>query len=199
MRMLKRMQNESFEEKDGAVEAKEDPTVLPKFKRESKTNKALKEDTAKRGGKWVNVGKDGKANSGKFKTKKAADAQRRAMYANGYKGESLDEAIHGKEEISGFLKMAKQIGIRTIDELAKFLRDNKQPGDKDEYETMLRYRASLGNDFKIDPTVNESQEKCECGKFKKDDFEYDDDYTTPMMECDDTVEYDDDYRINYGE
>ena len=52
---------------------------------------SLNEDTVKRNGKWVNVGKDGKANSGKFKTKKAADAQRRAMYANGYKGESLEE------------------------------------------------------------------------------------------------------------
>lgn len=42
-------------------------------------------------GKWANVGKDGKANSGKFDTKKEADAQRKAMFANGYKGESLEE------------------------------------------------------------------------------------------------------------
>lgn len=42
-------------------------------------------------GKWANVGKDGKADSGKFKTKKEADAQRKAMFANGYKGESLKE------------------------------------------------------------------------------------------------------------
>ena len=47
------------------------------------------EDTLKRNGRWANVGKDGKADSGKFKTKKEADAQRKAMYANGYKGESL--------------------------------------------------------------------------------------------------------------
>ena len=53
---------------------------------------ALAEDTEKLAdGKWANVGKDGKADSGKFKTKKAADAQRKAMYANGY-GENLDEA-----------------------------------------------------------------------------------------------------------
>ena len=42
-------------------------------------------------GKWANVGKDGKADSGKFKTKKEADAQRKAMFTNGYKGESLEE------------------------------------------------------------------------------------------------------------
>ena len=52
----------------------------------------INEDTVKiKDGKWANVGKDGKVDSGKFKTKKEADAQRKAMYANGYKGESLTE------------------------------------------------------------------------------------------------------------
>ena len=52
--------------------------------------KSLKEDTVKTSdGKWTNKGKEG--THGKFKTKKAADEQRRAMFANGYK-ESLTEA-----------------------------------------------------------------------------------------------------------
>lgn len=52
----------------------------------------INEDTVKtKDGKWANVGKDGKVDSGKFKTKKEADAQRRAMFANGYK-ESIKEA-----------------------------------------------------------------------------------------------------------
>lgn len=42
------------------------------------------EDTVKQGNSWVNKGKEG--THGKFKTKKAADDQRKAMYANGYKG-----------------------------------------------------------------------------------------------------------------
>ena len=43
----------------------------------------VKEDTVKtKDGKWANVGKDGKVDSGKFRTKKEADAQRKAMYAN---------------------------------------------------------------------------------------------------------------------
>ena len=46
--------------------------------------KTLNEDTVKQGGKWVNKGKEG--THGKFKTKKEADAQRKAMFANGYKG-----------------------------------------------------------------------------------------------------------------
>lgn len=42
----------------------------------------LDEDTIKKGNKWVNKGKDGE--HGEFKTKKEADAQRKAMFANGY-------------------------------------------------------------------------------------------------------------------
>lgn len=41
-------------------------------------------------GKWVNKGKEG--THGEFKTKKAARAQQKAMYAQGWKGESLDES-----------------------------------------------------------------------------------------------------------
>lgn len=49
---------------------------------------SLKEDTVKQGSSWVNKGKEG--THGKFKTKKGADAQRKAMFANGYK-EGLNE------------------------------------------------------------------------------------------------------------
>lgn len=54
---------------------------------------SLEEDTEKvKDHKWVNRGKDG--THGEFKTKKAADSQRRAMFANGYHeelGERLDD------------------------------------------------------------------------------------------------------------
>ena len=53
-------------------------------------NGNLKEDTVKQGDKWVNKGKEG--THGEFKTKKEADAQRKAMFANGYK-EGLDEDV----------------------------------------------------------------------------------------------------------
>ena len=49
----------------------------------------IKEDTVKQGSSWVNKGKEG--THGKFKTKKGADAQRKAMFANGYK-EGLKES-----------------------------------------------------------------------------------------------------------
>lgn len=50
---------------------------------------SLDEDTIKQGKHWVNKGKAG--THGKFATKKKADAQRKAMFANGYK-ESIKEA-----------------------------------------------------------------------------------------------------------
>lgn len=50
----------------------------------------LYEDTVKQAnGKWVNKGKEG--THGEFKTKKAADAQRKAMFANGFKSESVSK------------------------------------------------------------------------------------------------------------
>lgn len=53
---------------------------------------SLTEDTIKtKDGKWTNKGDEG--THGKFNTKKEADAQRRAMFANGFK-ENLKESIH---------------------------------------------------------------------------------------------------------
>ena len=53
-------------------------------------NELVKEDTEKTSkGKWVNRGDSGKTH-GTFKTKKEADAQRKAMFARGYKVESLN-------------------------------------------------------------------------------------------------------------
>lgn len=48
--------------------------------------KYIKTDTVKtKSGKWVNKGDTGETH-GEFKTKKEADAQRKAMYARGFRG-----------------------------------------------------------------------------------------------------------------
>lgn len=53
------------------------------------------EDTVKKSnGKWTNKGKDGE--HGEFDTKKQADAQRKAMFANGYRESMNEEAIQVK-------------------------------------------------------------------------------------------------------
>ena len=53
-------------------------------------DESLSEDTVKQGSQWVNKGKEG--THGKFKTKKEADAQRKAMFARGFK-EGIKESI----------------------------------------------------------------------------------------------------------
>ena len=59
---------------------------------ENTNNTSLNEDTKKlANGKWANVGKDGKVDSGTFKTKKEADAQRKAMFAENKELEEADD------------------------------------------------------------------------------------------------------------
>lgn len=53
--------------------------------------KPIKEDTVKQDGKWVNKGKEG--THGTFRTKKEADAQRKAMFARGFKEELKKKLI----------------------------------------------------------------------------------------------------------
>lgn len=70
---------------------------------------SMKEDTVKQNGKWVNKGKEG--THGKFTTKKAADAQRRAMFANGYKAESkMNEAEEEAKQYYGVFETGGSIG-----------------------------------------------------------------------------------------
>lgn len=58
---------------------------------ETKTAEAVDEDVVKKAnGKWTNRGDDGKEH-GEFDTKAEAEAQMRAMYARGYKGESITD------------------------------------------------------------------------------------------------------------
>lgn len=64
--------------------------------RDAGLDESLTEDTVKQNGKWVNKGSEG--THGKFRTKKAADAQRKAMFANGYKAESLTEDFDDEYE-----------------------------------------------------------------------------------------------------
>lgn len=54
-------------------------------------DESINEDTIKQNGKWVNKGKEG--THGTFKTKKEADAQRKAMFARGFKEELRKKLI----------------------------------------------------------------------------------------------------------
>lgn len=64
----------------------------------------LEEDTIKSGSGWTNKGKEG--THGKFKTKKDADAQRKAMFANGYKVSECNDTSEFDDEINETLRIA---------------------------------------------------------------------------------------------
>lgn len=93
----------------------------------------LKEDTVKkRNGKWTNRGDDG-TEHGEFKTKKAADAQRKAMFAQGYKVESLIEKIDNtvKQELVDLLNSLSELNDEYRLYPQKDVRDNIiELGDK---------------------------------------------------------------------
>ena len=62
----------------------------PTTTEDGKTVDKVTEDTVKQGSQWVNKGREG--THGKFKTKKEADAQRKAMFARGFK-EGVEDDI----------------------------------------------------------------------------------------------------------
>lgn len=74
----------------------------PEETAETEETVEVTEDTVKRGGKWMNVGKDG--SHGTFRTKKAADAQRKAMFARGFKEAYGSEKHPEQDAIEAALK-----------------------------------------------------------------------------------------------
>lgn len=88
-----------------------------------KYDESLEEDTVKKAnGKWTNRGDDG-TEHGEFDTKKEADAQRKAMFAKGYKGENykmklkINEDMSNVVDIRGILSQYPDVRIYTEDEL----------------------------------------------------------------------------------
>lgn len=90
-------------------------------------NESLKEDTVqKSNGKWTNRGDDG-TEHGEFDTKAEADAQRKAMYASGYKGESLS---HEEVNPLDIAQMHFETGVNF---------DRNDFSDDEEYDEYLGY------------------------------------------------------------
>lgn len=101
-------------------------------------DKNATEDTVKQGNSWVNKGKEG--THGKFKTKKAADAQRKAMFANGYTAN--EEVIKGQFVLND--KQKNFILYNLFD-------------DPDSYDVNSEWVIS--SDKTLDPVRNESDDK----------------------------------------
>ena len=113
-----------------------------------KLEESLQEDTIKtKSGKWVNKGKEG--THGEFKTKKAADAQRKAMFSQGYQAkEGLDESKDDglKEETS----QDKNSNARTVNELTKGIEEIKK--SKEPSHT-LGFGIDLDDDYFLECDV----------------------------------------------
>lgn len=96
-------------------------------------DESIKEDTVKQGNKWVNKGKEG--THGTFKTKKQADAQRKAMFARGYK-EGIEEP--------------KKEGMKDrLDAYVKSL-DKKEESLEESSKNIVGKRISIAKMFKRD-------------------------------------------------
>lgn len=113
---------------------------------------SLKEDTIKQNGKWVNKGKEG--THGTFKTKKEADAQRKAMFARGFK-----ESIQ-KNEISDFFDKARRLGVETLGQL-KDLLNQEESKSNTEKEKIDAYAdaVELGDDTLSNESLKEDLNK----------------------------------------
>ena len=101
---------------------------------DNKVTKKLHEDTVKNSkGKWVNKGEKG--THGEFRTKKAADAQRKAMFANRF-GESLEDDLKS-DKVDELNKRIEEIGL----ELDKLLDDENY--DRAEFDKLACIQADM--------------------------------------------------------
>ena len=110
-----------------------------------KKEEGLEEDTKKvKDGKWVNKGKEG--THGTFKTKKAADAQRKAMFANGYHENLTEEDLN---------KLAELLKDPKYKDVADYVKNNKQDLEEkvEKHETLNPKLFDEANNLK--PEVRE--------------------------------------------
>lgn len=120
----------------------------------------LTEDIEKtKSGKWVNKGKEG--THGEFKTKKAADAQRKAMFARGFKGESLESEEEPERlldryarETERIIKLAQNASPSVKKKLVKeFNSWHDREDDKFAFYSLLFLDEGADNFWKLDTII----------------------------------------------
>ncbi len=124
---LKKTAKKYIENHKDTKHKKELDKLIKVYKSLDEKEECLEEDTVKQNGKWVNKGKEG--THGKFKTKKAADAQRKAMFANGYKGESLKEDAEDdfnsefdeRHDVVSYYSIKQNVLHKDLEEVAKVM------------------------------------------------------------------------------
>ena len=110
-------------------------------------DESINEDTVKQGSSWVNKGKEG--THGRFKTKKEANAQRKAMFAQGFK-ESLTEDPNQPTDttVAGRLITAINDEWKTID-LYNSIISELSNTDGDDYKKMIPIIEDIVNEENV--------------------------------------------------
>lgn len=88
------------------------------------------------------------------------DSEERAReWFDSYNGfaDELDEALYSRD-FESFKKIADEIGLKTAEDLERFRKEEVREGESD-LEAIKRYRAELGDDFKLKESL-----ESECAK-----------------------------------
>lgn len=135
----------------------------------------ISEDTVKQGSSWVNKGKEG--THGKFKTKKDADAQRKAMFASGYKAESANE-IPDFETLCE-AAMLEDDNDGSYEEIYELLINGNIREYKEELQKLGRFGVKQYREWAHDMGIDESDLRLDLGipesgdyNEEDEDFEY---------------------------
>ena len=135
----------------------------------------ISEDTVKQGSSWVNKGKEG--THGKFKTKKDADAQRKAMFASGYKAESANEIT----DFEALCEAAMREGDydKSYEEIYDLLINGNIREYKEELQKLGRFGVKQYREWAHDLGIDESDLRLDLGipesgdyNEEDEDFEY---------------------------
>ena len=135
----------------------------------------ISEDTVKQGSSWVNKGKEG--THGKFKTKKDADAQRKAMFASGYKAESANEIT----DFEALCEAAMREGDydKSYEEIYDLLINGNIREYKEELQKLGRFGVKEYREWAHDLGIDESDLRLDLGipesgdyNEEDEDFEY---------------------------
>lgn len=135
----------------------------------------ISEDTVKQGSSWVNKGKEG--THGKFKTKKDADAQRKAMFASGYKAESANEIT----DFEALCEAAMREGDydKSYEEIYELLINGNIREYKEELQKLGRFGVKQYREWANDMGIDESDLRLDLGipesgdyNEEDEDFEY---------------------------
>lgn len=133
----------------------------------------LNEDTIKQGNSWVNKGKEG--THGKFRTKKEADAQRKAMFAQGFKEDLDDDFDIEVEDEDALTDYEKELCNYMLDNCREDYEDSDDLLGKmdvyySEYNSLARRKRDQVRKYfdehikTLDENIQKDEECCICGE-----------------------------------